>query len=95
MQRILAVIVTAGSLGFLTGCGESGAAKAAREKQEAAEKQAMIKANDEEQQKIKEINEKARAESAGKGDAASEEGQKGEGDATGKSDDNSEESKDE
>jgi hypothetical protein len=87
MQRILAVIVMAGSLGFLAGCGESAADKAARETKEAAEKQAMIKANEEEQQRIKSINEQENAKAAAKGEEASDEGKK--------SDDDSEKSKDE
>ena len=95
MQRILAVIVMAGGIGFLAGCGESAADKAARDAKEAAEKQAMMKAADEEQQKVKEINEKARAEAAAKGDEAADEGKKSDDDSTEKSDDDSEKSKDE
>jgi len=95
MQRILAVIVLAGGIGFLAGCGESAADKAARETKEAAEKQAMIKANDAEQKRFQEINEKVRAESAAKGDEASDEGKKSDDDSTEKSDDDSEKSKDE
>jgi hypothetical protein len=82
MQRILAIVVMAGSLGFLAGCGESAAEKTAREAKEAAEKQAMIKSNDEDQKKFNEENEKSRAESAGKGEEASDEGKKTDENAT-------------
>src|SRR5262245_18308872 len=95
MQRILAVVVMAGSIGILSGCGESAADKAAREAKEAAENQAVMKASQEEQQKVKEINEKARAEAAAKGDETSDEGTKSDDDSTNKSDDDSEKSKDE
>jgi len=81
MQRILAVVVMAGSLGFLAGCGESATDKAAREAKEAAEKQQMMKANDEEQQRFKSINEQVNAKGAANGEEASDDAKKKDGDA--------------
>jgi hypothetical protein len=55
----------------------------------------MIKANEEEQQRIKETNEKARAQTAGKGEEASDDGKKSDDDSTDKSDEDSKKPKDE
>ena len=100
MRRILAVIVMAGSLGFLAGCGESAAEKSAREAKEAAENQAVMKANDEEQKTVKAENDKVRAGDAGKTEEAADDEKPGdengkEDAATGKSEDASAKAKEE